>query len=272
VEISTTVLGSGFFMLSGAGGNIGVSVGSDGVFLIDDQFAPLTPKIRSAVAALGEGSIRFVLNTHWHGDHTGGNENLGEAGALIVAHHKVRERMSTPQFMEAFQRRVPASPSAALPVVTFGEEIAFHLNGHTLDVVHVAGAHTDGDSIVHVPSANVLHMGDAYFNGFYPFFDLSTGGSVEGMIAAMKLGLGLSDPETRIIPGHGALSNRSELEASVQMLTTVRDRVANAIAAGQSLDEVVASRPTADLDAEWGDGFLKPDRFVTFVYQSLSAR
>ncbi|MDH3600750.1 MAG: MBL fold metallo-hydrolase, partial [Candidatus Tectomicrobia bacterium] len=160
VEIGTTQLADGLYMLTGAGGNIGVSVGQDGLFLIDDQFAPLSDKIMAALKKLSEGPIRFVLNTHWHGDHTGGNENMGHAGAVIVSHDNVRKRLSTEQFIKAFDRKVPPSPPGALPVVTFPESVTLHLNGETIHAFHVDPAHTDGDSVVHFRNANVIHAGD----------------------------------------------------------------------------------------------------------------
>ena len=271
VEIRTTSLGSGIAMLEGSGGNLGVSTGPDGVFLIDDQFAPLTGKIRAAIAKLSPEPIRFVLNTHWHGDHTGGNENLGRGGVLILAHHHVRARMSSEQFMASRGITIPASPPEALPVVTFEDGVSLHLNGHTIEVHHVEPAHTDGDSIVHFREADVLHLGDTYFSGFYPFFDSSSGGRIDGMIAAAERALELAGPETRIIPGHGPLSNRKDLVRSRQMLIQIRDRVRNLIEDGKDRAQVVAAHPSRSFDAEFGKGFIKPDDFVALVYESLAA-
>ena len=271
VEIETVELGQGLAMLIGAGGNIGVSVGDDGAFLIDDQFAPLSDKIRAAVAALGGGDVRFVLNTHWHGDHTGGNEAFGGTGAVIVAHDNVRERMSTEQFMRLRGRTVPASPEAALPVVTFSADVTLHLNGHAIHAVHVANAHTDGDALVHIPGANVLHMGDTYFQGAYPFIDLDSGGSLQGLIAAMDVALGLVDENTKIVPGHGPLSNAAELRDYRAMLVAVRDAVAPHVAAGKTLEETVAATPTAALDATWATGFITPEQIVSLAYGSLAS-
>ncbi len=272
VEVTTVRVSEGVYMLMGAGGNLGVSVGNDGVFLVDDQFAPLTEKIKAAIAAISDGPIRFVLNTHWHGDHTGGNENMGEAGALIVAHENVRKRMSVEQFIEAFGRKVPPSPVGALPVVTFTDAVTFHLNGDELHAFHVPPAHTDGDAIVHFRKANVLHMGDLYFNSLFPFIDLSSGGSVDGMIEAADRALALADENTKIIPGHGELSDRQGLERFRDMLITVRDRIKKAISEGKSLEQVKASKPTAEFDEVWGKGFLNPDRFVEILYSDLSRR
>jgi len=271
VQIRTTDLGAGLYMLAGAGGNLAVSVGDDGVFLVDDEYAALTPKVRAAVARISQRPVRFVVDTHWHSDHTGGNQVLAGEGAVIVAHEAVRVRMSSEQFIAGLGRHVPASPPAALPIVTFAEGIRLHLNGHAVRVMHVERAHTDGDALVHFEDAGVLHMGDTYFAGMYPFIDLSSGGSLDGVIAAVDRVLERVDERTRIIPGHGPLSNRAELVEYRAMLARVRERVAKSIAAGQSVDEIVAARPTAELDARWGGGFLQPDDFVRIVATSLAA-
>jgi len=274
VEIQTIKVADGVWMLTGAGGNIGVSAGADGVFLIDDQFAPLTDKIKAAVAAIetagGSGEVRFVLNTHWHFDHTGGNENLGDAGVVIVAHDNVRERMSVDQFIEALDMPIKASPDVALPVVTFAEAITFHLNGDTIHAHHLGRAHTDGDSIVRFKKANVVHMGDTYFNGMYPFVDVSSGGSVNGLIKVVSHVIDEIDADTKVIPGHGPLSDRAELTAYRDMVKTVRDAVAALIAKGHSRAEVLEAKPSAAYDEEWGGGFRDPDAFVSSVYDTLT--
>lgn len=270
VEIKTEKLAEGVWMLTGAGGNIGVSAGADGVFLIDSQYAPLTDKIKSAVAGLSTKPVRFVLNTHWHGDHVGGNENLGKTGVVIVAHDNVRKRMSSEQFIKAFNSKVPASPAVALPLVTFLDSISFHLNGDDVDAFHVPPAHTDGDAIVYFRKANVLHMGDTFFNGMYPFVDLSTGGSIAGMIAACDRGLGMGDASTKVIPGHGPSGSKADLKAFRDMLMASRDAVAPLVKAGKTLDDVKAAKPTAALDEKWGKGFMKPDVWVSIVYADLS--
>jgi len=271
VEIRTIPLGDGLAMLMGAGGNLGVSFGSDGVLVIDDQYAPMTDKIRSAIAKMSFEAIRFVLNTHWHGDHTGGNENLGRAGAVIMAHRDVRKRMSSDHYMASRDTTIPASPAEALPVVVFDDGITLHLNGQTIDVHHVGPAHTDGDSIVHFREADVLHLGDTFFSGMYPYIDLSSGGRVEGVIAAANRALGLSGPKTQIIPGHGPLSSPADLRKYRDMLMGIRDRVRELIQAGKGREDVVAAHPTKEFDAEYGGGFIKPDAFASIVYGSLAA-
>jgi cyclase len=265
VQIKTTKLSNAVSMMEGAGGNLAVSAGEDTVFLVDDQYAPVTPKIETAIKALSDKPVRFVFNTHWHSDHTGGNENLGKAGAIIVAHDNVRRRMSTEQFLEAFNSRTPASPKVALPVVTFTQSMSFHLNGEEIRIVHVPRAHTDGDSIVHFVGSDVVHMGDTFFNGMYPFIDGSTGGTVPGMLAAADQVIAMTTDKTKIIPGHGPLASRADLQAYRAMLATVGERVKKAVAEGKSNEDIAKLGLTGDFDDKWGKGFLKPADFVTIL-------
>ncbi|NKI36588.1 MBL fold metallo-hydrolase [Wenzhouxiangella sp. XN79A] len=263
VEIRASEVADGVHVLQGAGGNLGLVVGEQGAFLIDDQYAPLTERIQAAVAAITDAPIRFVLNTHWHGDHTGGNENLAEAGALIVAHDNVRQRLSTGQFMAFFERDVPPAPDGALPVVTFNDRVTFHLGGHTVDAIHVPHAHTDGDAIVRLREADVIHAGDIVFYGMYPFIDYGSGGRLDGLIAAVDRMLGMSGASTRIIVGHGGpVIGRDELARYRDMLAAVHERLRTHLDAGLDLEAIQAEAPTADFDEFWGGGFIGPARFV----------
>ncbi|MCY7380697.1 MAG: MBL fold metallo-hydrolase [Gemmatimonadaceae bacterium] len=269
VNVTVVPVVPGVYMLQGAGGNIGLSVGRDDAFVIDDQYAPLTPKIRAAIATVTQKPVRFVMNTHWHGDHTGGNESMASSGSIIVAHDNVRKRMSAQQFLAAFRDTVPASPAGALPVITFSDTISFFVNGDTLRASHVRNAHTDGDAIIVFRAANVVHMGDVFFKDTYPFIDASTGGSLAGTIAAVNGVLTTINADTKIIPGHGALAGRDDLVRYRDMLVEVRRRLGRLAARRLTVEQVVAAKPLADLDAVWGKGFMKPEQFVTIVYTSL---
>lgn len=272
VEIKTQKVADGVSVLMGAGGNIGVSTGDDGVFVIDDQFAPLSKKIMAAIAELSDKPVKYVVNTHWHGDHTGGNENFGKSGAVVVAHNNVRERLSTKQFMKAFGREVPASPDAALPVVTFSNDVTFHFNNKTIHVTHRPAAHTDGDSMVLFKEANVLHMGDTFFNGFFPFIDQSSGGTLAGVIAAAESALGMTNADSKIIPGHGPLATKADLENYLKMLREVDTAMAAMVKAGKSREEVIAAEPLAAIGKTWGNGSMKTDVFTGIVFDTMSSR
>ena len=272
VEIQTEKLADSVYMMTGAGGNLGVSVGEDGVFVIDDQFAPLTGKIQAAITKLSTKPVKFVLNTHWHFDHTGGNENLGKAGTVIVAQENVRKRLSKEGFIEFLGMKTKAEPAIALPVVTFTRDISFQLNGDDIRAVHAPRAHTDGDTIVQFARSDVIHTGDTFFNGLYPFIDTSSGGTVAGVLAAADRVLKMAGDKTKIIPGHGPLATKADLKAYRDMLAAVSANVAGQVKQGKKLEEVVASKPTAQFDAAWGKGFLAPDKFVEMLYGNLKKK
>jgi glyoxylase-like metal-dependent hydrolase (beta-lactamase superfamily II) len=271
VQIETVQAADGVYMLVGAGGNVGLSIGEDGAFVIDDQFAPLSDKIMAAIAALTDENVTFLVNTHYHDDHTGSNDAFGAAGAIIVAHENVRARMSTDQFRAIFNQSFPARSAGALPIVTFSDEMTLHWNGDTIRVIHVAPAHTDGDSILHFQNANVIHTGDTFFNGFYPFIDVGSGGDIDGIIAAGYRVLALADEDTVIIPGHGPLSDAAGLAAWLDMLKVTRGSMQSLIDEGLSEDEAIAARPTAETDEQYGGGFMNPEVYNRLLYQSLSS-
>jgi len=263
VQIKPIKVADGIWMLEGAGGNIGVSVGEDGVLLIDDQFAPLTEKILAAVRKITDKPIRFLFNTHWHGDHTGGNENLGRAGLLIVAHDNVRTRLLTDQ--ETLLGKNPALAKVGLPVITFDNTVTYHINGETITAYHIAPAHTDGDSIVRFKNANVVHTGDVFAAWRYPYVDTINGGSMQGIVKAMDDLIPTLDDNTKVIPGHGALAGKKDVIAYRNMIATVGARVEALVKQGKSLEEVRAAKPTRDFDEQFG----KPrsgDEFLGFVY------
>jgi len=263
VEIKTEDLGNNIYMLIGAGGNIGISVGDDGVFMIDDQFAPLSDKIKTAIKAISDKPIKFLVNTHFHGDHTGGNINFEAAGAMIVAHDNVRKRLANNE----------KTANAGLPVITFSEDATFYMNGNDIFITHVHKAHTDGDALVYFSQSNVLHTGDTFFNGRFPFIDLNRGGSLEGDIAAAKAGLMLINDNTKIIPGHGAVGTKADYKKYHDMLAGIRDNVKKAIADGKTEDEVVTMESLTSAyftDAETEKHFISGPKMRRTAYQSLT--
>ena len=270
VEIKAEQVTDNIYMLTGSGGNIGVCIGEDGVLMIDDQYAPLSEKITAAIKKLSNKEITYLVNTHWHGDHAGGNENFANNGATIVAHKNVRKRLSTKQLMKAFSREVPAAPKAAWPVITFSEDMNFHFNGEDILIHHVHNAHTDGDAIIYFGNSNVMHLGDTFFKGRFPFIDLGSGGSIGGMIKAADTAIFLADENTKIIPGHGALATREDLMAYRNVLMTMRDRVKAAIVENKSLEEIQTAGLAKDYAEEWGSGFINPERFINFIYTDLT--
>ena len=269
VEITAVPVAAQIYMLSGEGGNIGLFIGDDGTFLIDDQFAPLTEKIVAAIKSVGGDFPKFLINTHYHGDHTGGNENLGQGGTLIFSHDNVRERLSTGSFIAAFNMKREVVSREGLPVVTFSEDISFHLNGDSIRAIHVPHAHTDGDSFIYFKKANVIHAGDLFFNGFYPFIDVTHGGSLKGMIKGVDRVLALADDNTKIIAGHGPLGDKAQLARYRQMLGIAYERLGKLKAEGKTAQEAAAAKPLDDLEATWGDGLFKSDRWIEIIYSGV---
>jgi cyclase len=266
VTIKVEKIAPGVAVLFGQGGNIGLSYGEDGNALIDDQFAPLSDKIKAAVATVDPDPVAFVVNTHFHGDHTGGNENFGKGGSVIVAHDNVRARLAVEKIRRG--RTEPPSPKAALPVITFAKRLTLHLNGDDLDVVHVANAHTDGDAIIHFRKANVLHMGDTFFHKVtLPYIDLASGGSIDGAIAAIDTALTLANDQTRVIPGHGPVALRADLAAYGAMLKDIRAKVAAAKAAGKTVEQVKADNPAKPYEIK--GGFISAEEFAAVVFASI---
>lgn len=270
VEIEPQQIGSGLFMVTGSGGNLGVSVGGDGTFIIDSQYAALTERIQSTINELGGDSVDFVINTHYHGDHTGGNENFANAGATIVAHDNVEQRLTTEQVSTLDGSTTPPAPAAAVPVITFPDRMTFHYNGNTIEIMHAPTAHTDGDAMLHFTEANAFHMGDTFFNGTYPYIDVNANGSLDGIISAAERVLERTDENTRIIPGHGPLATRDDLSEYHSVLTEIRSRIQSMIDMGLSEDEVVMANPTSEWDDAWGQGFMNPETFTRLAYQSLA--
>ncbi len=269
VEIKVTLVTDHIYMMEGSGGNIAVLTGDDGTVMIDDQFAPLSEKIKAAVAELTKHPVTYLLNTHWHGDHTGGNENFGNDGAIIVAHENVRQRLSTDNIMKAFDRTVPAAPEAAWPKITFQDDMKIHFNDEDVMLLHVHHAHTDGDAFVYFMNQNVLHMGDCFFNARFPFIDLGSGGSIDGAIKAVETALMLTDTRTKIIPGHGQLARKSDLLKYYTMLVTMKGRVTDGMAAGKTLEEMKAAGLDKGYES-WGEAFISGERFIDIIWSDLN--
>jgi glyoxylase-like metal-dependent hydrolase (beta-lactamase superfamily II) len=260
VQVVAHALAGNVHYLEGRGGNIGVLVGGDGVVIVDDQFAPLTEKIVAAIGTLSDENVRFVINTHVHPDHTGGNANFAARGASIVAHDNVRVRMT-----EGI-RGGPPEPVAAWPVVTYGDKLAMHVNGEILEIVKVPPAHTDGDSFIYFKNANVLHLGDVFRTGAFPVIDTQNGGTAQGTIEALEMAIAMAGADTIVLPGHGTPSKRADVQEFLDMLLDVERRVAALVDQGMTLEQVIAAAPAADY-TDLGS----PDRFLTGLYESLTA-
>ncbi len=266
VIIKTEKLSEHVYMLTGQGGNIGVSIGDDGVFMIDDQFAPLSAKILTAVRKLSNKPIKFLVNTHWHGDHTGGNVNFQKEGATILAHDNVRKRLK-----ETPKRDKTMRAKEAFPVITFNDKMSVHMNGEKVAVFHIGNAHTDGDALLYFSKSNVLHTGDTYFKGRYPYIDLNSGGSIKGYINAVKAGLLIIDEETKIIPGHGSVATQTDYKTFLEMLEEIMQNVQTQIGLKKSEEEVAKMESITKKydDLGYGSGFINSERFRRTLYKSL---
>jgi len=273
VQIQTVPVAGNIYMLIGEGGNIAVSVGEDGILLVDDEFPELVEKIKAAVAKLNPGPIRFVLNTNWHYDHADGNELLAEAGAIVIAHENSRKHMlsewSAPELDSDF--KIPPYPKKALPVITVSNSLTLHFNGDEIRMLYVPNAHSDGDLLFHFVKANVIHTGDLFFSNGFPFINISAGGTVEGMIKAADIILGMCDDRTKVIPGHGPFSGPDGVRAFRDLIVSGRDRIAALVTQGKSLDETLVSKPVEGL-YKGGESWLTPDMFVKMVYLDLTGK
>ncbi len=265
VQIKATHVAGKIYMLEGRGGNIGVSAGADGLLIVDDQFAPLADRIRAALKKINPGKLEFVLNTHYHGDHIGGNIEFGPE-AHIIAHTNVRKRLSTPQQLSG--RTSEPQPAEALPVITFDNSLSLHFNGEEIHVIHYPRGHTDGDSIVFFKQSNVVHMGDHMFNGMFPFVDLDHGGDVKGMAKNVQAVIEKVPEDVKVIPGHGPLADRDDLKMFHAMLIETISHVQTQRAAGKTLTEIKAAGVPAKWEP-WGNGFIKTDRWLETIYNSL---
>ncbi|HSD45893.1 MAG TPA: MBL fold metallo-hydrolase [Pyrinomonadaceae bacterium] len=270
VQIKATKVAGNVYMLEGAGGNIGVSVGADGILIVDDQFAPLAEKIRASLQTLNPGKLRFILNTHFHGDHTGANAVLGPE-ATIIAHDNVRKRLSTEQYSKVFKQTTPASPKEALPVITFNQSLTVHFNGEEIRAIHFPQGHTDGDSVIFFTTSNVVHLGDDFFSGRFPFVDIDGGGSVEGLTKNIAELIGKIPADAKLIPGHGPISTLDDLKQYHRMLVETTDIVRKKIAAKKSLEEIKKEGLPAEWNS-WGTGFIKTDLWIELIHRSLTAK
>jgi len=270
VEMKATKVAGNVWMLEGAGGNIGVSVGDDGLLIVDDQFAPLADKIRAALKGIADKKLHFILNTHWHGDHTGGNVAFGPE-ATIIAHDNVRKRLATEQKSTVFNSTTPPSPKEALPVITFDQTLTVHFNGEEIRAIHYPKGHTDGDSVIFFSASNVVHLGDDFFAGRFPFVDLESGGSVEGLVKNIGELITRIPADAKLIPGHGPISTLDDLKSYHRMLQQTTEIVRGKISAGKTLDQIKSEGLPAEW-APWGAGFIKTDRWVETIYKSLTAK
>lgn len=272
IQITVQQIGEGMFMLQGHGGNILVSIGDEGLLMIDSDYSDVTPTLLKAIQSFSNKPIKFLINTHWHGDHTGGNTQIGASGASIIAHENARARMAQGGTLEVLGMTFPPTASPGLPTITFKQDLMMHHHDEDISLMHLGAAHTDGDIIVIFPRANIIHMGDLFFNGFYPFIDVSSGGDFDGMIASAEAVLALADEQTKIIPGHGPLASRAELAAYVDMLKSVRSVLSPLVAEGKTAQDIVALDPLESYNPEWGDGLIPAAQWLPIAVSAINPK
>ena len=273
LEINTTKLNDNMYVIHGSGGNVLLSIGNNGVILVDDQYAPVTKKLKSVIANLTNKPTKFVINTHLHPDHVGGNEKLGAAGTIIVSHENVRMRLNSDQFFEFINMTIPALSENGLPIITFSQNMTFYQNDDIIKISKLDDGHTDGDSAVYFTKNNVLHVGDDFSDRSYPLMDLSSGGSIDGLISSMKKILSMLNEDTKVVAGHSGISNKTKVKDYLNMLIDVHDKIRNMIKEGKSLDEIIKSKPTSKFDMIYYDhSFIKPKNLVTNIYMSIHNR
>ena len=270
LTINTTKLTDNMYIIHGAGVNVVISIGDDGVILVDDQYAPVTEKIKEVIANLTNKSIKIVINTHWHPDHTGGNNYLGESGAIIVSHDNVRKQLSEDQFFEFINLTIPALPEKGLPIITFSDNMTLFQNNDEIKIVHLDNGHTDGDSAVYFTNSNIIYVGDDFSDRSYPFMDLSRGGSIFGLISSLQKILLMIDNDTKVVAGHSGISNETKVKDYLYMLINIKNNINTMIQQEKSLDEITKSRPTLQYDDIYYDhSFIKPKDLITNIYTSL---
>jgi glyoxylase-like metal-dependent hydrolase (beta-lactamase superfamily II) len=272
VKIRPVKVSEQIYMLKGSGGNIGLLTGSDGLLMIDDQYAPLSERISNAIKTISPTAIRFLVNTHIHGDHTGGNDNFSKQGLTIVAHDQVRERMMKEQVNKRMNRTTPPRDKSALPIVTFSDKLNFHLNDEEIELIHLDRGHTDGDVAVYFKKANVIHTGDAFVRYGYPFIDASSGGTIEGFVSSLDKLLAIINDQTKVIPGHGELATKADVKILRDQIADIRDQVAKAMKKGKKIEDISALGITDKYDEKLGKGFLKGKDFVSIIAESLTTK
>ena len=273
LEINTTKLSVEMYLIYGSGGNVILSIGDDGVILVDDQYAPVTERIKSVIANLTDKPIKFVINTHLHPDHTGGNEKLGEGGAIIISHDNVRKRLNSDQFFEFINQTIPALSEKGLPIITFSKNMTLYQNDEEIKITYLGSGHTDGDSTVFFTNNNIIHVGDDFSDRSYPFMDISSGGSVDGLISSLQNILLMINKETKVVGGHSGISNQTKVKAYLDMLIDIRNNINEKIQKGKSLAEIIQTKPTSKYDAIYYDhSFIKPNDLVKNIYISLNER